>query len=302
MGRILESFTCVTLLQVLGFENFPNLLNPIKTPFPLRLFFSFPSVSEMAFSSILRRSGSLARPLVIAGQLLKNTQRQSSYRTVLLSAINQNVQKDSAVPTFGFSSLAYKNKPTSDENLLRVIESEITCAQETDNHTVDEAPSNFPFKILDQPGQQTIMLERTYQGEEIKVEVHMPDLVTGEENDDGRDDDDESERASQSSIPLSVSVYKKDGPYLEFSCVAYPDEVVIDSLSVKNPEPSEDQIAYEGPDFQDLDEGLQKSFHKYLEIRGIKPSTTNFLHEYMINKDSREYLVWLQKLKQFVEA
>ncbi|KAL1308067.1 hypothetical protein AAHE18_17G079800 [Arachis hypogaea] len=258
----------------------------------------------MAFSSILRRSGSLARPLVIAGQLLKNTQRQSSYRTVLLSAINQNVQKDSAVPTFGFSSLAYKNKPTSDENLLRVIESEITCAQETDNHTrqVDEAPSNFPFKILDQPGQQTIMLERTYQGEEIKVEVHMPDLVTGEENDDGRDDDDESERASQSSIPLSVSVYKKDGPYLEFSCVAYPDEVVIDSLSVKNPEPSEDQIAYEGPDFQDLDEGLQKSFHKYLEIRGIKPSTTNFLHEYMINKDSREYLVWLQKLKQFVEA
>ncbi|MED6174308.1 hypothetical protein PIB30_067897 [Stylosanthes scabra] len=254
----------------------------------------------MAFTSILRKSGSFVRPLVIAGQLMKNTQRQSSYRTVLLSAINQNVQSESAVPTFGFSSLAYKNKPTSDENLLRVIESEITCAQDTDNHTVDEVPSNFPFKILDQHGQQTIILERTYQGEEIKVEVHMPDLVTGEENDDDRDD--ESERASQSSIPLSVSVSKKDGPYLEFSCVAYPDEIVIDSLSVKNPELSEDQIAYEGPDFQDLDEGLQKSFHKYLEIRGIKPSTTNFLHEYMINKDSREYLVWLKKLKQFVEA
>lgn len=52
----------------------------------------------------------------------------------------------------------------------------------------------------------------------------------------------------------------------------------------------------------DLDENLQKAFHKYLEIRGIKPSTTNFLHEYMINKDSREYLVWLKKLKEFVEA
>ena len=52
----------------------------------------------------------------------------------------------------------------------------------------------------------------------------------------------------------------------------------------------------------DLDENLQKSFHKYLEIRGIKPSTTNFLHEYMINKDSREYLGWLKKLKKFVEA
>ena len=51
----------------------------------------------------------------------------------------------------------------------------------------------------------------------------------------------------------------------------------------------------------DLDENLQKAFHKYLEIRGIKPSTTNYLHEYMINKDSREYLRWLKNLKEFVE-
>ncbi|KAK9120847.1 hypothetical protein Syun_018464 [Stephania yunnanensis] len=50
-----------------------------------------------------------------------------------------------------------------------------------------------------------------------------------------------------------------------------------------------------------LDENLQRAFHKYLEIRGIKPSTTNFLHEYMINKDSREYLVWLKNLKKFIE-
>lgn len=76
----------------------------------------------------------------------------------------------------------------------------------------------------------------------------MPDLVTGEGNNE--DDDNESERASQSSIPLSISVYKKGGPYLEFNCVGYPDEIIIDSLSVKNPDLTEDQIAYEGPDFQ----------------------------------------------------
>jgi complement component 1 Q subcomponent-binding protein, mitochondrial len=52
----------------------------------------------------------------------------------------------------------------------------------------------------------------------------------------------------------------------------------------------------------DLDENLQKAFHKYLEIRGIKPSAINFLHEYMINKNSREELNWLKKLKNFVEA
>lgn len=76
----------------------------------------------------------------------------------------------------------------------------------------------------------------------------MPDLVTGE-NEDNRGDDD-SENPSQSCVPLVVSVSKTGGPFLEFSCMAYPDEIVIDSMSVKNPENAEDQIAYEGPDFQ----------------------------------------------------
>ncbi|GJN37513.1 hypothetical protein PR202_gb26481 [Eleusine coracana subsp. coracana] len=141
----------------------------------------------------------------------------------------------------------------------------------------------------------------------------MPSLVSGEEPDhdnDGENDDDkegdsnqedDSEKPPHSSIPLTVTISKADGPTLEFTCTAYPDEVIIDSLSVtqKTGDDEKDLIAYEGPEFNDLDENLQKAFHKYLELRGISPMTTNFLHEYMINKDSREYLLWLMKLKEF---
>ncbi|CAJ2653228.1 uncharacterized protein At2g39795, mitochondrial-like [Trifolium pratense] len=255
----------------------------------------------MAFSSILRnKSSTFLRAFASTAQLIRKT--QPGHCAVLSSAINR--YEDSFVPRFHFSSVAaVKNKPSSDDNLLRIIESEITCAQETDDYdAAEEVPSNFPFKIIDSPGQQTITLERTYEGEEIKVLVDMPDLVTGEEHDnEDNDNDNESERATQSSIPISVTVSKKDGPSLQFSCVAYPDEIVIDNLSVKNPDVSDDQIPYE-PDFQSLEESLQKTFHRYLEIRGIKPSTLNFLHEYMINKDSREYLVWLNKVKNFIQA
>ena len=52
----------------------------------------------------------------------------------------------------------------------------------------------------------------------------------------------------------------------------------------------------------DLDKDLQKAFKRYLNIRGIKPSTINFLHEYMINKNSKEELIWMKKLRKFVEA
>jgi complement component 1 Q subcomponent-binding protein len=191
----------------------------------------------------------------------------------------------------------------SDDSLVKVIESEIQCAEETDDiDRVEEIPGGFPFKIDDQPGHQTIKLTRVYEGENITVEVHMPNLVTGEDGEDFDGNDDDAQKGNQSSIPLVVTVSKKNAPSMEFSCTAFADEIVIESLAVKNPESSEDQIAYEGPDFHDLDENLQKAFHKYLEIRGIKPSTTNFLHEYMINKDSREYLLWLKNLKGFIDA
>lgn len=77
----------------------------------------------------------------------------------------------------------------------------------------------------------------------------MPDLVTGEENDNNDDDEEGEGSGNQSSIPLVVSVSKENGPSLEFGCTAYPDEIAIDSLSIKDPENTEDQIAYEGPDF-----------------------------------------------------
>lgn len=114
---------------------------------------------------------------------------------------------------------------------------------------VEEIPDGFPFKIEDNPGLQTISLIREYQGETISVEVSMPDLVTGEDENDYDDGDNHSEKANQSCIPLVVRVSKKGGPSLEFGCTAFPDEISIDSLSVKDQDSSEDQIAYEGPDF-----------------------------------------------------
>ncbi|KAL0359249.1 UNVERIFIED_CONTAM: putative protein, mitochondrial [Sesamum angustifolium] len=257
----------------------------------------------MALNNAIRRAASRVLPLAIRGCRRKSkvpTQPPNLCPFRRHQLPTPNVLQRS-LPLFFHH---YSTKPSSDEALLRVIDSEIQCAVESqDEEEAEEVPQGFPFKIEDHPGQQTITLTREYQGETITVEVHMPDLVTGEENDhDDDDDDDDEERGNQSSIPLVVRVSKKSGPSLEFGCTAYPDEVAIDSLAVKDPNNSEDQIAYEGPDFADLDESLQKAFHKYLELRGIKPSTTNFLHGYMVDKDSREYTTWLKNLQKFVQA
>ncbi|XP_010534674.1 PREDICTED: uncharacterized protein At2g39795, mitochondrial-like [Tarenaya hassleriana] len=170
---------------------------------------------------------------------------------------------------------------------------------------VEDTPEGFPFEMEDNPGHQTVTLTREYNGEQIEVVVNTPCPFTGKNGEDDMEDDDDetpSQRWSESSILLVVTVTKKSGLSLEFSCTALPDEIAIDALSVTHPEnSSEEPMAYDGPDFQDLDENLRKSFHKFLEIRGIKASTTNFLHEYMMRKDSREYLLWLKNLKKFIE-
>ncbi|KAI3912509.1 hypothetical protein MKW98_020971 [Papaver atlanticum] len=228
----------------------------------------------------------------------------SIFTTPLKNCISSSRQvfPRASIPTLNFSSQA-KKKPSSDESLLTCLDDEIQCALESDDHEVVEAPGGFPFKIEDNPGEKTITLTREYQGENINVIVHMNNLVTGEDGEVDHDDDDQAEggvSSPQSSVPLVVIVSKGSGPMLEFSVMAYPDEISIDSMTMKQPNASEELIPYEGPDFSELDENLQKAFHKYLEIRGIKPKTTNFLHEYMINKDSREYLNWLKDLKAFV--
>ncbi|KAJ6325190.1 hypothetical protein OIU76_012305 [Salix suchowensis] len=259
----------------------------------------------MSFTAILRKSASTVTPL--ASRIVRLGQRD--YHCAHFSAMKRQVNLPRNNPSFivpflqRFCSAATETqRPSSTESLLRVIESEIKDAQENDDSDLaEEIPKDFPFKIDDNAGQQTVILTREYEGELVKVEVHMPDFVTGEENDDD-DGNDDKEQPVQSSIPLAVTVSKKSGTCLQFNCVAYADEVTIDSISIGVSESSEDQMAYDGPNFHDLDENLKKGFHKYLEIRGIKASTTNFLHEYMINKDSREYRGWLSNLKQFIEA
>ncbi|CAH9097580.1 unnamed protein product [Cuscuta europaea] len=241
----------------------------------------------------------------VVARLIGRTQKYHNQCSSLFSAagVTNRVRVSGSFSRSAVPSAFHQYSSKADAALLKVIDSEIECAAETEgSDKVEDVPAGFPFKIEDNPGYQTITLTREFQDEEISVEVHMPDLVSGEENQDEGSNDDEKEQGNESQIPLVVRVSKKNGPSLEFGCTAFPDEISIDSLSIRDPKNNEDQIAYEGPDFADLDENLQKAFHKYLEIRGIKPSTTNFLHEYMINKDGREYLMWLKNIKNFIQS
>ncbi|XP_026384098.1 uncharacterized protein At2g39795, mitochondrial-like [Papaver somniferum] len=154
---------------------------------------------------------------------------------------------------------------------------------------VVETPSEFPFKIEDKPWEQTITLIGDYGGDEIKVIVHMTTdhSSTIEETGDDQNHVQNKDSASdpQSSIRLVVTQTNFLGTTLEYGVIAYPDDFSIDSFYVKYARIPEENIYYRGPDYAKLDNNLRREFHRRLKIRGIIPSTTRFLHEYMANRD-----------------
>lgn len=184
---------------------------------------------------------------------------------------------------------------THDGEFLRIIDSVIHSGN---SKLVEEIPCDFPFAISKKEGLTDITLTRSLKGEHIEVLFCMPklDQVKVEESTSSSDENQEDE--DEYFIPLTVTVSKSDGSSLKFACSAYPDEIVIDTLSMRLPPSGAEE---EGPDLNEMDENLQEALNKYLELRGITPMNTKILHEYMISKDRRSYLLGLTKLRDFVK-
>ena len=58
---------------------------------------------------------------------------------------------------------------------------------------------------------------------------------------------------------------------------------------------------YTGPPFQQLDEEVQGMLEQYLDVRGINTALALFIPDYIDVKEQREYLGWLERVKDFVE-
>ncbi|PKA57414.1 Uncharacterized protein AXF42_Ash013602 [Apostasia shenzhenica] len=260
----------------------------------------------MAFSAVIRRASAAAAVKAYAG-FCRRSRRSHHFAALqpflpgtMLSRGERNRVPSSISPLARFFSSLSKKQ---DAELLQIIESEIQCAKE-DIREVEEVSKEFPFEIQDDEGANIVILRREYFGENIEVVVSMPNIDVDPDHNEGEDDQGSrgDEKANQPTIPLTVNISKGKGVNLEFCCTAYADELVVDSLSLHKTEESEDRLlAYEGPDFDDLDENLRKAFQKYLEMRAISPSTTSYLYEYMVNKEDREYLRWMQTVRQFIE-
>lgn len=250
----------------------------------------------MALYSAIRRTSKSTIPLALR-----------SVAAATASAVGNGdcggASRSFSIPVLHYSTSAVNKKTkhsSFDDILLQIVDSEIQFAIDSEFHDcVVDIPDDFPFKVQDKAGNKAIVLTRNYGEETINIVVDMPNSRCEIAEDAAVNGEEESEQ--QPSVPLSVSVSKENGLSLEFDVRAFPNKISICGMSIKESKSSSNQLDYRGPAFSFLNESVRKSLYEYLEVRGLTGSTANFLLEYVICKDTKEYTRWLKNIKNFVE-
>ncbi|WOG93732.1 hypothetical protein DCAR_0313019 [Daucus carota subsp. sativus] len=165
-----------------------------------------------------------------------------------------------------------------------------------DDHSNDEALSetdgNNSDKEEDYPGSSSIVLSQEYEGELVEVTVENP-TIFGESRYYGY-----NERKSCSfsmDLTVVVSSINSQSKKVELKCGARPNGITV--YAAKDPQ---DGDCNAGVHMSEFNENLKVEFGKYLEARGIKLSTIDFLYKYMLDKANKERLRILENILKMV--
>ena len=156
-----------------------------------------------------------------------------------------------------------------------------------------------PFTLTESKGDTLMTLTRSYGSETISV-----DVMVNEQPDEEPFENEEGEMDVDVSVEFVVTCSKGKGQDLVFECKS--DGSYLDIIHVALEEDGDDDDVddafYTGPDFEELDESLQDSFLAFLEERDITPELGEWLMHLVHDKEQREYMYWLEKVKHFVSS
>lgn len=133
-----------------------------------------------------------------------------------------------------------------------------------------------------------------------------------EEDLEGEEEDDLEDAAAPINLSIVIEKPGKTSAALNIDATAQDGAIVVDNLfyyedakvaRVDKPEDAQARAdVYPGPPFGSLDEDLQVLMERFLEERGITQTLAVFVPDYVDVKEQREYLRWLNNVKNFVDA
>ncbi|KAG4422610.1 hypothetical protein IFR04_004231 [Cadophora malorum] len=281
------------------------------------------------------RSFARAAPRTVSRLSTSAVCRQATRPSTLL----QSAWKPSRCSTALFSTSPARRATAgeSDVELAAKLDSEIQMENEMKEEggiptSVKDYLENGPFEIIDTPGQEDVVLTRTFGDEKIRITFSIADLnaldpeadyqdpAMSDEADEGKSAEEQGEEGAEGeeeqdpSFParLNIVVEKANKGALAVEAVVQDGMVVIDNVyyytdaahahAKSADKVHERQDLYVGPPFGNLDEDLQVLLERYLDERGVNTALAIFVPDYIDMKEQKEYVRWLENVKGFVEA
>ncbi|OGE49628.1 hypothetical protein PENARI_c020G12301 [Penicillium arizonense] len=256
--------------------------------------------------------------------------------TLVKPALRQPL-KQAVKPAYAaFSTSSVFKAPASegDIDLLAKLEDELKHEKSSDipefeeqQENIDAIVKNGEWTVKDVEGEQEVILSKKFGNETIRVSFTVADIQNISEQDefddaalsDELDFQNQNQGAEELEQPepsfparVNVTIEKASNGALLIQTVVQDGVFQIEEVShFAKAELAQAQTAekdwarqslYAGPPFENLDEDLQGLWERYLEERGLNAEFANMIPDYISVKEQKEYLRWLDAVKNFIGA
>ncbi|PWY92654.1 matrix protein [Aspergillus heteromorphus CBS 117.55] len=279
------------------------------------------SVPRTVSRSVAASSRSAVRPI---STVPKNTFLQSSFKQATKPAY----------AAFSTSSAFRKSPAPGDVELVAKLEEELKHEQASGLEDLEPSVQNIQYvlqnnswEVKDVPGEQEVILTKKFGNEEIRLTFTVADLQNLSEQEEFGDEaldeldgdrngsrDAAAEEDMEPSFParVNITIEKPGNGALLIQTVAQDGLFQVEEASFfSKPDLAHAQTAekdwarqslYSGPPFENLDEELQSFLERYLEERGINAELANMIPDYIQVKEQKEYVRWIESVKNFIAA
>jgi complement component 1 Q subcomponent-binding protein len=188
--------------------------------------------------------------------------------------------------------------------LGKILEAE--AKHETEQYEKPPLMKDFlaksPFKFTETEGDVNMCLTGDAAGKKVTIEWQLTSPFGEDATEEGNEEDD-----SAPPTDFTVTVESQSGEEgLVFYCSTSSGEseryVIGNVRQFASKAEKESGMAYNGPDFEDLDEKLQESFLEYLSELGMKDEVCDFIDATALDKEQVEYMRWLTNTTGFIKA
>lgn len=186
---------------------------------------------------------------------------------------------------------------------------------EKEQYEKPEIISKLPkeWKMIETPGNVNMKIEKELENDRTcKIEWQLvapymdDDMENMEGNSEGKDGESQMPEMLDET-DFTITIEKKSGEQgLTAFCNTQQGDghrFVVGNVKVwSSVQERDDPAAYNGPDFEDLEDKVQEAMDEYLGEIGITDEIYDFIDASATDKENREYMRWLENLNNFLKA